>query len=128
MSVEDARLLGALGVSKTEERVWHALLRTPEADEELLATDTATSVRATRDALEQLAGHDLVSPAESPSGFVALDPRLSIQAKIANEQRELAERAARLAALSARLPTISAEYEVGRARVSSDPTLRVVRG
>lgn len=128
MSQDELPILGDLGISENEERVWRALLRSPNADEESLAAESGLAVREARGALNQLAEHDLLSATESPSGFVALDPRLSIQAKIANEQRELADRAARLSALQSRLPRISGDYEIGRARVAESPGLTIVRG
>jgi sugar-specific transcriptional regulator TrmB/DNA-binding CsgD family transcriptional regulator len=128
VSKHDPHLLGELGVSSNEERLWRALLRSPDADTEALATTVAIASKIAVEAMGRLLEHGLVSRAGSPSGFVALDPQLSIQARIAEEQRALAERAARLAELNVSLPKFADEFYSGRARVDTDADLRIVRG
>lgn len=110
---DDGRLLAEFGISEVAEQVWHVLVSSPQLDLDGLAVTAELDRDTVISALGELVAHELAHPAEAPSGFLAYEPTLAVQARIAREQREMADRAHRLTALQARLTTVSEKYAIG---------------
>jgi DNA-binding CsgD family transcriptional regulator/DNA-binding transcriptional regulator GbsR (MarR family) len=122
------RLLARFGISENAECVWRVLLSSPEVTLDELRRRAERSERQLSLALAELVDAGFVRDSLTPTGVVAIDPTLAVEAHMARAERQMAEMAEEFANVRFVLPQLSAGYD--RSRASSreeEPCLEIVR-
>ncbi|MEU5796320.1 regulatory LuxR family protein [Streptomyces sp. PsTaAH-130] len=110
-------LLAALGLDRTCESVYRALLARPRLGLGDLRSDLGLSDTDLRRALDNLSELALIrTSSDSPNSFRAVDPEIGVQALIARQQERLAMEQQRIAQLRLAAAQLTAEFSLARPR------------
>jgi len=121
-----AGVLTALGMSAQAEAVWRQLVMDPDATETDLCIAAAVRPNVLTDALTDLMDAQLIIPAETPSGFAAIDPSLAIEAFVARGQREVAARTEALTWARSQVADLAGLYALARTGDGSVASFEIV--
>jgi hypothetical protein len=121
-------ILARFGVSADAEGVWRALIANPEVDSHAISELTGLGNGQVVSLLAELTESQLVRPADTPTGVVAIDPTLAVETHIVRAERRLAEQTEELAELRAQIPGLAADYARGRALAGDQPGFEIVIG
>jgi sugar-specific transcriptional regulator TrmB/DNA-binding CsgD family transcriptional regulator len=99
-------VLTAFGLSDAADRVWRVLLRTPDVTPAEVSTRARLPFTDAARAVDELAVSGFVHPGDVPVGWLALDPAVAVEQRIAREQRQLVDRLEALSQLRAELARV----------------------
>lgn len=119
-------LLAAFGATEEVERVWQALLASPDDDAHHLADSLGLTHNVVQDALDLLVDLRLARRDEVASGFSAHDPSFAVDTLIARAERDAAIQRERVQSLRASIPALTATYLSARAARNDVAALDVV--
>jgi DNA-binding CsgD family transcriptional regulator/sugar-specific transcriptional regulator TrmB len=100
----------------------------PDTTIDDLATKQNASFDQVKNGLDELLDGRLIRGAPTPSGVVAIDPALAVEAHIARAERDLAKELAELAEVRMQLAAVSKDYATGHVREGARPGLEIVVG
>jgi DNA-binding CsgD family transcriptional regulator len=119
-------MLSEFGVPSDAEALWRLLVAGPTADNADLARRLKSSEADVAAAAAVLVDAQLVRLGDTPSGLVAIDPSLAVEAHILKAERQLAERSEALAMVRAQIPDVAVDYARGRADSGHHPGFEVI--
>lgn len=114
-------MLRAVGVGEFDERVYRALLRSPDATTTALASIVDASADAVGAALTRLGELGLVRPAGQAGGHAPNDPEPALRALVHRREAELQ-------AVRATAGELAADFRIGRLRAHPGQLVEVVTG
>ncbi|WAZ19971.1 LuxR C-terminal-related transcriptional regulator [Streptomyces cinnabarinus] len=110
-------VLAALGLDRTCESVYRALLARPQLGLAELREDLGLSDADLRTALDKLSELALIRTSfDAPHSFRAVDPEIGVQALIARQQERLASEQQRIEQLRLAAAHLTAEFSLARPR------------
>jgi DNA-binding CsgD family transcriptional regulator len=101
-------------------------MRRPDGDVGELAREAGVTAMQVHAAFDVLLGAQIIRLSSTPSGFVAVDPRLAVETHIARAERQLADRSAQITDLRTRIADYVEDFACGRSVTTDLPLVEIV--
>jgi DNA-binding CsgD family transcriptional regulator len=125
-SPPEARLLERFGVPAEAETLWRGLMANPTVASEELANSAGLSARQFDSTVRMLIEARLLRNADTPTGLVATDPTLAVEAHIVRAERGLTAQLDELAQLRGQIPQLARIFALGRGVARDQPGFEII--